>query len=136
MLKGAMKVSTLAMRLLLRDEHEYTLVLICANKPNETLLNEICQELTLIFDAPAGEATTPIVTYQVQALIPDACLTVQCTLLPEHTIRVLLTSPVFRSENFLSIDNEECHTVAELNPDPADMLEKFRCLEAAAEIRT
>ena len=136
MLKGAMKVSTLAMRLLLHDEHEYTLVLICANKPNATLLNEICQELTLIFDTPTGEATMPPVTYRVHALIPDACLTVQCTLLPEHTIRVLLTSPVFRSENFLSIDNEVCQTVAELNPDPVDMLEKSRCLEAAAEIRT
>jgi hypothetical protein len=41
-----MKVSVLAMRLFLKQDHDYTLVLICANKPTVTLLNEICQELS------------------------------------------------------------------------------------------
>ncbi|CAF4719717.1 unnamed protein product, partial [Rotaria magnacalcarata] len=45
MLKGAMKVSILSMGLSLRIDHEYTLVLLCANKPTITLLNDICQEL-------------------------------------------------------------------------------------------
>ncbi|CAF3696855.1 unnamed protein product [Rotaria socialis] len=46
MLKGAMKVSILSMHLSLRTDHEYTLVLLCANKPTIALLNDICQELT------------------------------------------------------------------------------------------
>ena len=44
MLKGAMKVSTLAMRLFFKNESEYSLVLICANKPTVTLLKDICEE--------------------------------------------------------------------------------------------
>lgn len=143
MLKGAMKLSTLAMRLFLKNDHEYSLVLICANKPTVTLLNEICQELTIGLNAQAiaaihldsnEEKSTPT-SYQVQAHISDACLTVQCSLLPKHTIRILLTSPVFRSENFLNVDESTRQQIAELNPDPSDMLDKNKCLEAAAEMR-
>ncbi|CAF2417164.1 unnamed protein product [Rotaria sp. Silwood2] len=143
MLKGAMKVSTLAMRLFLKNDYEYSLVLICANKPTVTLLNEICQELTIGLNAQAiatiqldsNEEQSKPITYQVQANVNDACLTVQCSLLPKHTIRIMLTSPVFRSENFLNLDDSTRQQIAELNPDPSDMLDKNKCLEAAAEIR-
>ncbi|CAF3546466.1 unnamed protein product [Rotaria sordida] len=143
MLKGAMKVSTLAMRLFLKNDYEYSLVLICANKPTVTLLNDICQELTIGLNAQAiaaiqldsNEEQSKPITYQVQAHINDACLTVQCSLLPKHTIRIMLTSPVFRSENFLNLDDSTRQQIAELNPDPSDMLDKNKCLEAAAEIR-
>jgi hypothetical protein len=143
MLKGAMKVSTLAMRLFFKNDHEYSLVLICANKPTITLLNDICQELIIGLNAQAiaaiqldsnNEQSTPI-TYQIQAHVNDACLTIQCSLLPKHTIRIMLTSPVFRSENFLNLDEKTREQIAELNPDPSDMLDKNKCLEAAAEIR-
>ncbi len=143
MLKGAMKVSTLAMRLFYINDYEYSLVLICANKPTITLLNDICQELTIGLNAQAiaaiqlesnDEQSIPI-TYQIQAHINDACLTIQCSILPKHTIRIMLTSPVFRSENFLNLDEKTREQIAELNPDPSDMLDKNKCLEAAAEIR-
>ncbi|CAF0743663.1 unnamed protein product [Rotaria sp. Silwood1] len=143
MLKGAMKVSTLAMRLFLQNDYEYSLVLICANKPTVTLLNDICQELSIGLNAQAiaaiqldstEEQSKPI-TYQVQAHVNDACLTVQCSLLPKHTIRIMLTSPVFRTENFLNLDDSTRQQIVELNPDPTDMLDKNKCLEAAAEIR-
>lgn len=143
MLKGAMKVSTLAMRLFLKTDYEYSLVLICANKPTLTLLKEISQELSIGLNAQAiaaiqldsnGEQSTPI-TYQIKAYDNDACLTVQCSLLPKHTIRIMLTSPVFRSENFLNLDDSARQQIAESNPDPSDMLDKNKCLEAAAEIR-
>ncbi|CAF3859199.1 unnamed protein product, partial [Adineta steineri] len=144
MLKGAMKVSTLAMRLFLKTDEEYSLVLICANKPSLTLLNDICQELTIGLNAQAiaaihldsnnGEQSIPT-TYEIETHADDACLTIKCSLLPKHTIRIMLTSPVFRSENFLNLDNTTRQQVAELNPDPIDMLNKNKCLEAAAEIR-
>jgi hypothetical protein len=63
-------------------------------------------------------------------------LTITCGLLPEHTIRITLTSPVFRTEKLLNLDEKTHQEVAELNPDPVDMLDKNKCLEAAAEIRT
>ncbi len=143
MLKGAMKVSTLAMRLFFKNDYEYSLVLICANKPTVTLLNDISQELSIGLNAQAiaaiqldttGDQSSPI-TYKIQTHIPDACLTVQCSLLPKHTIRIMLTSPVFRSENFLNLDDQTREQIAELNPDPSDMLDREKCLEAAAEIR-
>ena len=143
MLKGAMKVSTLAMRLFFKYDYEYSLALICANKPTVALLNEICQELTIGLNAQAiaalqlesdGEQSTPI-TYQIDMHVDEACLTVQCSRLPKHTIRIMLTSPVFRSENFLNLDEQTREKIAELNPDPNDMLDKNKCLEAAAEIR-
>jgi hypothetical protein len=143
MLKGAMKVSTLAMRLFYKHDYEYSLVLICANKPTVTLLDDICQELTIGLNAQAiaaiqldsnNEQSTPI-TYDIKTHINDACLTVQCSLLPKYIIRIMLTSPVFRSENFLNLDDTTRQQIAELNPDPSDMLDKNKCLEAAAEIR-
>ncbi len=143
MLKGAMKVSTLAMRLFFKHDYEYSLVLICANKPTITLLNDISEELTIGLNAqaiaalqlePNGEQSTPI-TYNIQKHFDEACLTVQCSHLPKHTIRIMLTSPVFRSENFLNLDEQTREKIAELNPDPSDMLDKNKCLQAAAEIR-
>ena len=139
-----MKVSILAMRLFLQTDHEYALVIICANKPTKSLLNEICEELAIGLNAQAiaalqldsnNEQSKPV-TYKIEAHVDDACLTVQCSLLPKHTIRVLLTSPVFRSENFLNLDENTRQQISALNPDPIDMLDKDKCLQAAAEIRT
>ena len=138
-----MKVSTLAMRLFVKYDCEYSLVLICANKPTESLLKEIGQELIIGLNAQAiaalqlesnNEQSTPT-TYHVRAHVEDASLTVQCTSLPKYSIRIRLTSPVFRSENFLNLDDQTREQIAQLNPDPSDMLDKNKCLEAAAEIR-
>ncbi|CAF5050180.1 unnamed protein product, partial [Rotaria sp. Silwood1] len=140
MLKGAMKVSILAMHLSLKTDYEYTLVLICANKPTITLLNDICQELTITLNKQNNSSnqidstiqqSIPII-YQIETHVIDACLTIKSSLLPQHTIRIMLTSPVFCSDNFLNFDEK----VTELNSDPTDMLDKNKCLEAAAEIRT
>ncbi|CAF3870443.1 unnamed protein product, partial [Rotaria sp. Silwood1] len=139
MLKGAMKVSILAMHLSLKTDYEYTLVLICANKPTITLLNDICQELTITLNKQNNSSnqidstiqqSIPII-YQIETHVIDACLTIKSSLLPQHTIRIMLTSPVFCSDNFLNFDEK----VTELNSDPTDMLDKNKCLEAAAEIR-
>ena len=138
-----MKVSILAMRLFLKRDRQYSLVLICANKPNVTLLSDISQELSIALNTQAianirldadGRQTAPI-TYQVEKHIADACLEVQCSCLPEHTVRIMMTSPVFRSENYLHLNETIRQQIVELNPDPLDMLDKNKCLEAAAEIR-
>ncbi len=115
MIKGVMKVSILAMRLFLKTDREYTLVLVCANKPTVTLLNDISQELAIVLNTPTS-------AYQIQPDVIDACLIIKSSLLPEHTIRIRLTSPVFFNAN-------------SLNLDPIDMLDKDKCLQAAVEIR-
>jgi hypothetical protein len=143
MLKGAMKVSILAMRLFLQTDYEYTLILICANKPTKTLLDHICQELTITLNTQAISTNQSVSleqqsiphTYQVQSNVSDACLIVKCSLLPQHTIRIILTSPVFRTENLINLNDEIRQKITELNPDPIDMLDKNKCLQAAAEIR-
>ena len=139
-----MKVSILAMRLFLQTDYEYTLILICANKPNKTLLNDICRELTITLNTQATvtnqsdavEQQSIPHTYQVQANVIDACLTVTCSLLPQHTIQIILTSPVFRDANFVNLDEDIRQKITDLNPDPIDMLDKNKCLQAASEIRT
>lgn len=141
MLKGAMKVSTLAMRVFLKTDFEYSLVLICANKPTVALLNEITQELAMVLNvssiaAVETDTTGGLLSFDVEAHIADACLTVRSSRLPHHVVRIMLTSPVFRSENFLSYDEVTRQQIFALNPDPVDMLDKDKCLEAAAEIRT
>ncbi|CAF3819501.1 unnamed protein product [Rotaria sp. Silwood1] len=97
-LKDVMKVSILAMHLSLKTDHEYTLVLICANKSNVTLLNDICLELTITLNKQIKS------TNKIEAHVIDACLTVKSSLLPQHTIQIMLTSSVFYSENFLKLD--------------------------------
>ncbi|CAF4932882.1 unnamed protein product, partial [Rotaria magnacalcarata] len=81
------------------------------------------QELSIGLNAQAiaaiqldsnAEQSTPI-TYQVRAHINDACLTVQCSALPNHIIKIMLTSPVFRSENFLNLDDISGQEIADLN---------------------
>ncbi|CAF2123789.1 unnamed protein product [Rotaria magnacalcarata] len=144
MLKGAMKVSILSMRHSLRIDHEYTLVLLCANKPTITLLNDICQELanalnkqvTSANQSHSMEELSSIQSiYQVHTNVVDACLNVQSNRLPEHTIRIMLTSPVFCSEKFSNRDQTTDLRLAELNSDdPTDMLDKNICLQAATEI--
>jgi hypothetical protein len=143
MLKGSMKVSILAMNLSLKQDRQYTLVVICANKPHLSLLNDICQELTLALNTQAIaaiqldsiEEPSRAITYRIDKHPDRACLHVQSSLLPDYTIRILFTSPMFRSENFLHLTEHVRQQIAELNPDPSDMLDKNKCLEAAADIR-
>jgi hypothetical protein len=140
MLTGTMKVSALAMGLFLKQTLEYELALVCANKPTHTLLNEIHRELTMELDKQVtspiqsistGESWMPI-TYQVDAHRDDASLTVQCGLLPQHTIRIRFTSPVFSTEQPPRSNGKSPRAKKEANRDPPDMLSRIKCLEALA----
>ncbi|CAF0749776.1 unnamed protein product [Didymodactylos carnosus] len=133
MLKGAMKVGVLAMRVFLKRDREYSLVLICANKPTIDLLTKISQELTSTLKMLTSDKEE--VLYDIQASMDDACIYIKCNLLPTHRIRIMLTSPVLRDENFVNLSDEGRIEINKLNPDPVDMLNKVKCLEAAAEIR-
>lgn len=143
MLKGSMKVSVASMNLHLKSDYLYCMVVVCANKPNLTLLTDIAQELDVALNTSAVSAiqlnseveqTTPI-TYKVETPMDQACLHVHCSRLPNHTIQIMLTSPVFRTENYVHLNEELREKLEEFNPDPLDMLDKDKCLIAAAEIR-
>lgn len=94
MLKGAMKVSTLAMEIYLKENYQYDLVLICAAKPTRNLLKEIYQELIFYFQQTTNSNQTDG-SYRVEMELQDLCLTVQSSLLPIHLIRIRLTSSNF-----------------------------------------
>lgn len=138
-----MKVSVASMNLHLKSDFLYCMVVVCANKPNLTLLTDIAQELDVALNTSAVstiqlnsdvEQTTPI-TYKVETPMDQACLHVQCSRLPNHIIQIMLTSPVFRIENYVHLNEELREKLDDFNPDPLDMLDKERCLIAAAEIR-
>ena len=138
-----MKVSLLSMNLLLKTDREYCLALICVNKPSDDLLKDVCQELNIALSAQAiaqmqfdsdGNHGQQI-AYQVEENVKEAALTVRCSLLPDRHVRILFTSPIFRNENFLHLNEQQRQQIDLLNPDPGHMLDKSKCLATAAEIR-
>lgn len=143
MIKGAMKISILAMHLGLKIDHQYSLVLICANKPTVTLLNTICQELTIALNKQntlsnyynSTEQEGLVDCYKVEVQVADACLIIKSSHLPYHTIRITLTSPVFHNEQYFNVYDPTSQNLATLNPDPMDILDKNKCLQALVEIR-
>lgn len=140
MLTGTMKVSAVAIGLFLKQTLEYELAVVCANKPTQALLDEICRELTMelykqvaspIQSISTGESWMPIV-YEVEAHRDDASLTVRCDLLPGHTIRIRFTSPVFSIEPPPRLNGRSRKPKKVSIPDPPDMLNKVKCLETLA----
>ena len=121
MLKGAMKISALAMDLYLKSNQQYEIVLVCANKPTRTLLKEIAQELIFYFQQSTNTSPTDG-SYRVQVQQSDVCLTVQCSLLPIHVIRILLTATIYSPEGTIEANS--------------DLLDQKKCFEAVTEIRT
>ena len=139
-----MKVSAVAIGLFLKQTLEYELAVTCANKPTQTLLDEICRELTMelykqvvspIQSISTGESWMPIM-YQVETHRDDASLTVRCDLLPRHTIRIRFTSPVFSIEQPPRVNGRSRKVKKVSNPDPPDMLNKAKCLETLAALGT
>ena len=77
-----MKVSVASMNLHMKTDYLYCIVIVCANKPNLTLLTDIVQELDLALNTQAvsaiqlnasGEETVPV-TYNVETPMDQACL--------------------------------------------------------------
>lgn len=138
-----MKLSILSMRLLLKVDQQYSIVIICANKPNDVLLKNVAEQLSSVLiceNSPKdqiddAEKQSSGRRYEIEENIPQAYLVIRSTDFPNRSIQILFTSPIFRSENFLELSESARQQIEIFNPDPEGMLNKQKCLEAAAEIR-
>ncbi|XP_008417506.1 zinc finger RNA-binding protein isoform X2 [Poecilia reticulata] len=91
-LKGVMRVGVLAKGLLLRGDKNVNLVLLCSDKPTESLLacivEHLPKQLTLV---------TPD-KYEVKGSMEEAAIILTSCIEPKMQVTITLTSPVIREE--------------------------------------
>uniref|UniRef100_UPI0037E798B6 interleukin enhancer-binding factor 3-like isoform X2 n=1 Tax=Semicossyphus pulcher TaxID=241346 RepID=UPI0037E798B6 len=125
-LRGVMRVGLVAKGLLLKEDIDLELVLLCSNKPTVTLLQQVAEKLT------AQLETSSAGTYTVSQCPGDAALVVTSNKESVLTLTIHLTSPLVRKEQeSTAVEKEETRTVI----DPPDVLDRQKCLTALASLR-
>ncbi|XP_038863093.1 zinc finger RNA-binding protein-like isoform X8 [Salvelinus namaycush] len=130
-LKGVMRVGVLAKGLLLCGDNNVNLVLLCSEKPTKNLLSRIVEHLPKQLTVVTPEK------YEVKGTIEDCSIILTSGADPKMTVTITLTSPSIREE-------EETPTTPPprdgdvtwgLVRDPADVLDRQKCLAALAALR-
>ncbi|XP_069604545.1 spermatid perinuclear RNA-binding protein isoform X3 [Ranitomeya imitator] len=120
---GVMRIGLVAKGLLIKDDMELELVLLCKEKPTESLLVTVRENLPLQIQKLTEEA------YQVEHSMEDASMIIQNSKEPKLTLKVILTSPAFREEE------ERAGEENVAMKDPPDLLDRQKCLNALASLR-
>ncbi|XP_016141489.1 spermatid perinuclear RNA-binding protein-like [Sinocyclocheilus grahami] len=120
---GVMRIGLVAKGLLIKDDMDLELVLMCREKPTETLLCTVCDNLPQQIEKLTEEK------YEVQSSIPEAAILVCTKTEPKLTLKVTLTSPQMTDDG----ETEEQESVE--SSEPADLLDRQRCLVALASLR-
>ncbi|XP_072240511.1 interleukin enhancer-binding factor 3-like [Leuresthes tenuis] len=125
-LRGVMRVGLVAKGLILKEDKDLQLVLLCSNKPTNTLLKEVAQRLYVKLKAISAG------TYTVSNHPEDATIVVKSTKELVLTLTIHLTSPLIRTEQMSqTTGEEETQTVN----DPPDVLDRQKCLTSLASLR-
>ncbi|XP_062853253.1 interleukin enhancer-binding factor 3a [Trichomycterus rosablanca] len=113
-LRGVLRVGLVAKGLLLKDDMELELVLLCSDIPTNTLLQTVSDQLTEVMKKQKeGE-------YMISPAREDAAVRVMKVKDPKLTMKIHLTSPVVREK---------------LEKAPPDALDTNKCLESLASLR-
>ncbi|XP_010192992.1 PREDICTED: spermatid perinuclear RNA-binding protein [Mesitornis unicolor] len=120
---GVMRIGLVAKGLLIKDDMDLELVLMCKEKPTKTLLCIVKDHL------PAQIQKLTEEKYLVEEHVNEAALIIRNTKEPKLTLKVILTSPLIRDE----AEKKEGDNVA--MKDPPDLLDRQKCLEALASLR-
>uniref|UniRef100_A0A8D0CHV3 Zinc finger RNA-binding protein n=1 Tax=Scleropages formosus TaxID=113540 RepID=A0A8D0CHV3_SCLFO len=123
-LKGVMRVGVLAKGLLLRGDKNVSLVLLCSERPRKDLLARISELLPKQLEAVTPEK------YEVKGSLQEAAIVLTSCAEPKMQVTITLTSPVVREENM-----REGDVTTGLVKDPADVLDRQKCLDALAALR-
>ncbi|XP_071981158.1 spermatid perinuclear RNA-binding protein isoform X4 [Engystomops pustulosus] len=118
---GVMRIGLVAKGLLIKEDMELELVLLCKEKPTESLLVTVRENLPLQIQKLTEES------YQLEHSIEDASIIIHNAKEPKLTLKVILTSPSFREEE------DRAENVA--MKDPPDLLDRQKCLNALASLR-
>lgn len=156
-LRGVMRVGLVAKGLLLKGDLHLELVLLCKDKPTTRLLGKVADNLSVQLKAVTEDV------YTVTQNIPDSTIVIQNAKEQPLTMTVNLTSPLVReeAEKVEGVDDVEVKDmevkdmevkvadvkvedvkVEDVNageslsvPDPADALDRQKCLTALASLR-
>ncbi|XP_020827021.1 zinc finger RNA-binding protein 2 isoform X2 [Phascolarctos cinereus] len=120
-LKGVMRVGILAKGLLLRGDRNVHLILLSAEKPTESLLQKITEQL------PKQLLTVTEDKYEVSSDTEEANIVIASCKEPKMQVTISVTSPLMREDT--STAKEESQ------PDPVDVLSQQKCLESLAALR-
>ncbi|XP_030237417.1 interleukin enhancer-binding factor 3 homolog isoform X1 [Gadus morhua] len=141
-LRGVMRVGLVAKGLLLKGDLHLELVLLCKDKPTACLLGKVADNLTTQLRAVTEDA------YIVTQNLPEASIVIQNTKAPPLSMTVNLTSPLVREKTekgekaekgekgdvaMVEVKVEEGESLSV--PDPADALDRQKCLTALASLR-
>ncbi|KAM3911927.1 spermatid perinuclear RNA-binding protein isoform 2-T5 [Leptodactylus fuscus] len=120
---GVMRIGLVAKGLLIKEDMELELVLLCKEKPTESLLVTVRENLPLQIQKLTEES------YEVEHSLEDSSLIIHNAKEPKLTLKVILTSPLFREEE----ERAGGENVA--MKDPPDLLDRQKCLNALASLR-
>ncbi|XP_010719352.1 spermatid perinuclear RNA-binding protein isoform X3 [Meleagris gallopavo] len=120
---GVMRIGLVAKGLLIKDDMDLELVLMCKEKPTKTLLCIVKDNLPVQIQKLTEEK------YLVEEHVNEAAIIIRNTKEPKLTLKVILTSPLIRDE----AEKKEGDSVA--MKDPPDLLDRQKCLEALASLR-
>ncbi|XP_025049997.1 spermatid perinuclear RNA-binding protein isoform X5 [Alligator sinensis] len=121
---GVMRIGLVAKGLLIKDDMDLELVLMCKEKPTKTLLYIVKDNLPIQIQKLTEEK------YLVEERVNEAAIIIRNTKEPKLTLKVVLTSPLIRdeAEKKDGVDNVAMK-------DPPDLLDRQKCLEALASLR-
>uniref|UniRef100_A0A8C5E1G1 Spermatid perinuclear RNA-binding protein n=1 Tax=Gouania willdenowi TaxID=441366 RepID=A0A8C5E1G1_GOUWI len=109
---GVMRIGLVAKGLLIKGDMDLELVLMCRDKPTQTLLDTVCHNLPTQIEKLTEEK------YEVTSSSPEAAILVQTTTEPKLTLKITLTSPAEEEEE-----------------EEGEVLDRHRCLLALAALR-
>ncbi|XGW21944.1 hypothetical protein V3C99_004701 [Haemonchus contortus] len=119
LLKGVMRVGMLSKGLLLKDDTEVHLVVLCSRIPGLSLLKEVASLIPVHYEKPEGSSVEiSLEESSASMILRQSSVPMQC--------RITLTSREFR---------EEAAGDAAPLPPPGDALDKEACLKALAQLR-
>ncbi|XP_061460529.1 spermatid perinuclear RNA-binding protein isoform X1 [Rhineura floridana] len=121
---GVMRIGLVAKGLLIKDDMDLELVLMCKEKPTETLLSLIKDNLPIQIQKLTEEK------YHVEHHVGEAAIVIRSTKELPLTLKVTLTSPLIRDE---AEKKDEVDNVP--MKDPPDLLDRQKCLDALASLR-
>ncbi|TNN29163.1 Zinc finger RNA-binding protein [Liparis tanakae] len=119
-----MRVGVLAKGLLLRGDKNVNLVLLCSEKPTQSLLTRIVEHL------PKQLTVVTQDKYEVSSSAEEAAIILMSGTEPKMQVTITLTSPVIREESV-----REGDVTSGMVKDPADVLDRQKCLDALAALR-
>ncbi|XP_077163010.1 spermatid perinuclear RNA-binding protein isoform X4 [Paroedura picta] len=120
---GVMRIGLVAKGLLIKDDMDLELVLMCQEKPTEALLSLVKDNLPIQIQKLTEEK------YHVEHHVDEAAIIIRSTTELPLTLKVTLTSPLIRDE----VEKKNGDSVA--MKDPPDLLDRQKCLDALASLR-